>query len=536
LVRSYSRYLCHPTVLTAEGFLKSLTPSVPAYSTVASPVQFGDLLPPRLMITLLLHLFHTTQAFTNFSMASASPLSPTFYGHIASTQDALLLFEACLSGALNHVARRPHDRERGSLIKSGNVFIYEEHSSGIKRWTDGVPWSPSRILGNFLVYRELERPFPPGEKKRAMKRIKRSPGISKQEPFGSSHNSMGGGYASASVAASSFDAPTAATLSKETERSLIGSLVDSYGFKEEGLVKKTVSVSVGGVSHHLVSYYTVDDVMNNKFTTPSEDQRFQHITLRADLTTKQNFRTPIDEVDSMDRIDDRSMYTAFPYARNGYEMTNQTIAHRPMSLPPPSIGYGSSSSLFGSYGINTHSTSYESLSQSPGSAPYSGQFGLSPGIYPTPKTDNYDVSGYRQQRYNSIIGTSSDTAGSQMTSMKTDFARRPSNVEQASSIDSRTSGDSSSSSVSKLTNDSGYSSQSFYGGLRNASSNSHSYTQHRSLPTPAHQLTYDRAPFPSYTVLANSNLKENIWPIGNASIGHGHYMTSQQQWASTGIS
>jgi hypothetical protein len=42
----------------------------------------------------------------------------------------------CLSGALNHVAQRPHDRERASLIKSGNVFIYEEHSSSIKRWTD----------------------------------------------------------------------------------------------------------------------------------------------------------------------------------------------------------------------------------------------------------------------------------------------------------------------------------------------------------------------------------------------------------------
>jgi hypothetical protein len=176
-------------------------------------------------------------------MASASALSPTFYGHIASTQDALLLFEACLSGALNHVARRPHDRERVSLIKSGNVFIYEEHSSGIKRWTDGVPWSPSRILGNFLVYRELERPFPPGEKKRAMKRSKRSPGISKQEPFGSSTNSMSGGYSSVSAATSSFDSPTANSLSKETERSLIGSLVDSYGFKEEGLVKKTVSLT-----------------------------------------------------------------------------------------------------------------------------------------------------------------------------------------------------------------------------------------------------------------------------------------------------
>jgi Gti1/Pac2 family transcription factor len=469
-------------------------------------------------------------------MASASPLSPTFYGHIASTQDALLLFEACLSGALNHVARRPHDRERVSLIKSGNVFIYEEHSSGIKRWTDGVPWSPSRILGNFLVYRELERPFPPGEKKRAMKRSKRSPGISKQEQFGSSNTSMSGGYSSASAVASSFDTPTTTSLSKETERSLIGSLVDSYGFKEEGLVKKTVSVTVGGVSHHLVSYYTVADVMNNKFTTPSKDPRFQHVTPRADLITKQNFRTPIDEVDSMDRIDDRSVYAAYPYTRNGYEMTNQTISHRPMSLPTPPLGYGSGSGMFGNYGINTHSTSYESLGQGPANAPYSGHFAPSPSIYPAPKTENYDLGGHRQQRYNSVIGLSSDSGRSQMPPVATNFARRPSNFEQSSSLDSGLSGVSSSSSDSKLTNDSGYSSQGFYGSLRDTSSNSHNYTHHRSLPTPTHQPTYDRAPAPSYSALDGSSLKENMWPIGNASTGHGHYLASQQQWASAGTS
>jgi hypothetical protein len=44
-----------------------------------------------------------------------------------------LLFEACFSGALNHVAWRSYDREQASLIKSGNVFIFEEHLSGIKR-------------------------------------------------------------------------------------------------------------------------------------------------------------------------------------------------------------------------------------------------------------------------------------------------------------------------------------------------------------------------------------------------------------------
>ena len=467
-------------------------------------------------------------------MASASPLSPTFYGHIASTQDALFLFEACLSGALNHVARRPHDRERASLIKSGNVFIYEEHSSGIKRWTDGVPWSPSRILGNFLVYRELERPFPPGEKKRAMKRSKRSPGISKApEPYGGLSSGMSNGYNAASAAASTFDSINSGSLSKETERSLIGSLVDSYGFKEEGLVKKTVSVTVGGVSHHLVSYYTVADVMNNKFSTPSKDTRFQHITPRPDLITKQNFRTPIDEIDNLDRIDDRSVYNAYPYARSGYEMTNQAISHRPMSLPTPPVTYPQASSLY-----NYAMTSNSAYSDGTNSG-YGTQFAPAPGTYPAPKTENYDMGGYRPQRYNSAIGISSDSNRSQMPSVNTNFTRRTPNYDQAGSVDS---GISTESHDSKLSNDSGYSSTGFYDTLKDTPNTHQNYTAQRSLPTPTMQNPYDRQPTNSYGHMEPPVKSENLWQMGNASAGHAHphYMTPQtvqhQQWASTGTS
>lgn len=462
-------------------------------------------------------------------MASASPLSPTFYGHIASTQDALLLFEACLSGALNHVARRPHDRERVSLIKSGNVFIYEEHSSGIKRWTDGVPWSPSRILGNFLVYRELERPFPPGEKKRAMKRSKRSPGITKQESFTGSTHGLNGGYTSPN-ASSTFDSPNANPLSKETERSLIGSLIDSYGFKEEGLVKKTVSVTIGGVSHHLVSYYTVADVMNNKFSTPSKDPRFHSITVRPDLLTKQNFRTPIDEVDSMDRMDDRSVYANYPYPRNGYEMTNQTMAHRPMSLPTPPISYGSSSSVYSNYGVSPHSATYEGLPQSAPNSAYGSHFAPSPGMYPSVKQDSYDTMGYRQ-RYNSVIGIGTDgrmTSDGARSHVQPSFARRPSNYE-GNSVDSEISGMSSASSAeSKFRTDSGYASQGYYGaGIRDPPSASQSYTPHRALPTPTQQ-TFDRPPQSAYSST------DNPWSLGSTGSSHGNFITPQ--WAGTGSS
>jgi hypothetical protein len=466
---------------------------------------------------------------TTSKMPSTAPLAPTYYGHIASTQDALLLFEACLSGALNHVARRPHDRERASLIQSGNVLIYEEHSSGIKRWTDGVPWSPSRILGNFLVYRELERPFPPGEKKRAMKRSKRSPGISKApEPYGVLSNGMSHAYHAGSAAASTFDFGNSNSLSKETERSLIGSLVDSYGFKEDGLVKKTVSVTAGGISHHLVSYYTVADVMNNKFTTPTKDPRFQHLTPRADLLTKQNFRAPLDEVDNLDRIDDRSVYNNYPYARSGYEVTNQSIVHRQISVPTPSLNYPQISGLFSNY----------TIAPSPGYGDGTSSYGSH--AVPAPKPESYDTGGYKPPRYNPLVSINSDSNRSQIPLAITNFARRTSNYGSSGSIDSGASVNSAGSNDSKYTNDSGYSSAAFDGTLKDSPNGQHNYTAQRSLPTPTMHNPYERHATNSYGHLDNPAKPEHMWSMGNTSAGHAHYLTPQTiphpQWASTGIS
>lgn len=467
-------------------------------------------------------------------MASASPLAPTFHGYIASTQDALLLFEACLAGAINHVARRPHDRERSSLIKSGNVFIYEEHSSGIKRWTDGVPWSPSRILGNFLVYRELERPFPPGEKKRAMKRSKRNPGINKPEAFMSQSSGMSNGYNTTSLFASNFDTQGSNPLNRETERSLIGSLIDSYGFKDEGLVKKTVSVTIAGVSHHLVSYYTVADVMNTRLTTPSKDPRFQYIVPRPDLITKQNFRTPIDEVDSVDRIEerteDRPLYTNHPNARNGYEMTNQSIAHRPMPQSSPPLTYTSNGGMYNSYG------QYDGFGQSQSQSTYDNQFVSPPGIYTSAKPEHGDASGYRTQRYNPAVGNVSDGTKMHMPPASASFVRRSSNYEQGSSAETELAGISSLSSEPKLITGSGYASHAFYSGMRDTAT-PHDYGPRRSLPTPNQPPSFDRITPQTYqNVGVAPSLKENMWVMGNSSAVNAQYMAPQHSWTSTGTS
>lgn len=83
----------------------------------------------------------------------------TFHGYVHSTRDALLIFEAVRRGQLPKITRRLRDDER-KLIQSGTIFVFDEVESSIKRWTDGMIWSPSRILNNFLVYREVEKKDP----------------------------------------------------------------------------------------------------------------------------------------------------------------------------------------------------------------------------------------------------------------------------------------------------------------------------------------------------------------------------------------
>ncbi|KAK8213448.1 Global transcription regulator sge1 [Zalaria obscura] len=267
--------------------------------------------------------------------SGSGPLVPTFHGFVQNSMDALILFEACLSGKLHHVPRRPHDRERGSLIKSGSIFIYEENASGIKRWTDGVAWSPSRILGNFLIYRELEKPFPPGEKKRAMKRKRDAEdGLDRRDSADNetSEVTMPPTPPTPNMHSTPLkQEPTGqvdGASDKEIERQLVGSLVDSYGFREDGLVKKTMSVSLNGVSHHLVSYYRVDEVKSQVLKRPMADPRLTGIAVRPDLFLKQNFRAPLEDnehyaidgnMNALPGIQWSQMYpTPYPMARGPY--------------------------------------------------------------------------------------------------------------------------------------------------------------------------------------------------------------------------
>lgn len=272
-------------------------------------------------------------------------LQPTFNGVVVTTQDALILFQAVLSGILPQVTRRPHDRERGELIRSGSVFIFNEQQSGIKRWTDGIAWSPSRIYENFLLYRQLEKPFSPGEKKRTAKRgRKKYSYVGDQSPYARDgkegmiepgepipqYNELPMGYPHSQagmIASQPMDSSSENTggndregdrqheissnfnykregqedKTKEgeeedeySERALVGSLIDSYAFKSDGLIKRTMSIVVNGQAHHLVSYYNLEEARNKRFPRPSKTPGLKDIEISEELTSRQNFRVPLD--------------------------------------------------------------------------------------------------------------------------------------------------------------------------------------------------------------------------------------------------
>lgn len=205
---------------------------------------------------------------------------------------------------------------------SFNHWLLTETLTGIKRWTDGFLWSPSRILGNFLVYRELAN---------------REVRSSEQEGY-TLYNG---------------DNPDSALL-HQRERALVGSLTTantSYNFKVDGLIKKTIRIMVNGNYLHIVSYYSKNDVLDNLLPTPSSSPQFAGLHISADLMPHlQGYTsTPIrkrskssddDESSSNNtsrqRIDNPP-YTNVMYGHNNYYA--RTVTPFTELPPPPQYSY-----------------------------------------------------------------------------------------------------------------------------------------------------------------------------------------------------
>jgi hypothetical protein len=171
----------------------------------------------------------STNQATNSQPASSTWSDPPWSGWIETTGDALLILEAARRGLIPRITRRLVDSER-KMITSGSVFVFDEDESGIKRWTDGFFWSPSRILGNFLLYRETD-------KRGAGHRGARSDSTSVDGTDPSQYGADGGKSDGQTLSRPKGESGHSG-LDKQRERTLVGSLTNSYKFKSDGLMKK----------------------------------------------------------------------------------------------------------------------------------------------------------------------------------------------------------------------------------------------------------------------------------------------------------
>jgi len=99
----------------------------------------------------------TIRRFDMPTQSHCIPKSPieSSYGCLHTEIDCRRLIDRVRKGLVTTVKRRLNPREK-TQIRPGSMFVYTEQESGIRRWTDKKEWSPSRVQGCFLVYRELQ--------------------------------------------------------------------------------------------------------------------------------------------------------------------------------------------------------------------------------------------------------------------------------------------------------------------------------------------------------------------------------------------
>ncbi|KAI8821213.1 Gti1/Pac2 family-domain-containing protein [Chytriomyces cf. hyalinus JEL632] len=152
----------------------------------------------------------------------------SFFGFIENPMDALLVIEGCIRSNLRLFTGSAADMAR-TPIQSGTVIVIPANCAFVKRWRDGIHWSPSRSFGPFLLYRQVEPTYTneshPAGPKYAPKRVQSN--VAALEP--------------------TFSART---------------LKPNTRLVENGLTKRTITLKGSdGQKHRIVSYYCPVDVV-----------------------------------------------------------------------------------------------------------------------------------------------------------------------------------------------------------------------------------------------------------------------------------
>ncbi|GAB1213667.1 hypothetical protein ATERTT37_002817 [Aspergillus terreus] len=223
----------------------------------------------------------------------------TYYGHVRTPADAIILFEACRIGLLPRVQRRLSEKER-QLIRSGSVFVWDEREAGMRRWTDGKSWSASRVSGSFLTYREME-------------------------------GKRGGTGVSQSTIPRAGKTPESTRGSDDDRGDGADEGPDGYRYKPDGLMKQSFSITTSAGQHlHLISYYSRSHPSAANLQQPTNDPTLRHVRPQKGLYPE----STVNDQQNLPVVTRGPMGGAYsvhhpmpPYARSG--------ATHPQSYTPP---------------------------------------------------------------------------------------------------------------------------------------------------------------------------------------------------------
>ncbi|KAJ2549398.1 Global transcription regulator sge1 [Coemansia sp. RSA 1933] len=252
---------------------------------------------------------------------------------VESTRDALLVFEACRQGVLPRITRRLNEAEK-QLIGDGTVIVFDEREAGMKRWTDGKLWTPSRILGNFLTYRELDKKLPPNQ--HGMAEISR--------------------WTTAVTDAGSSEYGLNIGVTGDMPESACGTNKGVLFIKSNGLIKRTISLTVPDNEaeflsrsewrplkahhQHLIVYFRAETAA--LLPRPEDMEELEALRLPLKILQIQKFRRPVRvemfEDGSYDFHDSEETEAAFDEPRvagdgsSQYQAIGSTMA--PRQQPP----------------------------------------------------------------------------------------------------------------------------------------------------------------------------------------------------------
>ncbi|KAI5180982.1 hypothetical protein NEOKW01_1223 [Nematocida sp. AWRm80] len=95
-----------------------------------------------------------TNKQNSFYIQQMHKTKESIIGPLYTEEECLKIIDMCRLNILPRVVSRLTEAERES-IQPGCIYVYEEEESGISRWTDGKLWSPSKVFGKCLIYKQL---------------------------------------------------------------------------------------------------------------------------------------------------------------------------------------------------------------------------------------------------------------------------------------------------------------------------------------------------------------------------------------------